>query len=110
LPREIEAIQQEEALMPTFIGMLSWTDQGIRSLKDTPKRIQAARENAKKFGIEVKQIFLTSGEFDILAIYEAPSAEHMAKLAMTNGAIGAVRTRTVQAWPEPEMLKLISEF
>ena len=71
---------------------------------------QAARENAKKFGIEVKQIFLTSGEFDILAIYEAPSAEHMAKLAMTNGAIGAVRTRTVQAWPEPEMLKLISEF
>jgi uncharacterized protein with GYD domain len=34
----------------------------------------------------------------------------MAKLAMTNGAIGAVRTRTVQAWPEAEMLKLISEF
>jgi uncharacterized protein with GYD domain len=34
--------------MPTFIGMLSWTDQGIRSLKDTPKRIQAARENARR--------------------------------------------------------------
>jgi uncharacterized protein with GYD domain len=110
LAREIRAIQQEEATMPTFIGMLSWTDHGIRSLKDTPKRIQAARENAKKFGIEIKQIFLTSGEFDILAIYEAPSADHMAKLAMTNGALGSVRTRTVQAWPEAEMLKLISEF
>jgi uncharacterized protein with GYD domain len=60
--------QEEETIMPTFIGMLSWTDQGIRSLKDTPKRIQAARESAKKFGVEIKQIFLTSGEFDILVI------------------------------------------
>ena len=40
---------------------------------------QAARESAKKFGVEIKQIFLTSGEFDILVIYEAPSAEHIAK-------------------------------
>jgi len=110
LPRESGAIQEEEAIMPTFIGMLSWTDQGVRSLKDTPKRIQAARENAKKFGVEIKQIFLTSGEFDVLAIYEAPSADHMAKPAMTNGVIGAVRTRTVQAWPEAEMFKLISEI
>ena len=78
--------------------------------KDTPKRIQAARESAKKFGVEIKQIFLTSGEFDILVIYEAPSAEHIAKLAMTNGALGSVRTRTVQAWPEAEMVKLISDL
>ena len=96
--------------MPTFIGLLSWTDQGIRAVKDTPKRIQAARESAKKFGVEIKQIFLTSGEFDILVIYEAPSAEHIAKLAMTNGALGSVRTRTVQAWPEAEMVKLISDL
>jgi len=74
------------------------------------ERIQAARESAKKFGVEIKQIFLTSGEFDILAIYEAPSAEHIAKLAMTNGALGSVRTRTVQAWPEAEMVKLISDL
>ena len=83
---------------------------GIRAVKDTPKRIQAARESAKKFGVEIKQIFLTSGEFDILVIYEAPSAEHIAKLAMTNGALGSVRTRTVQAWPEAEMVKLISDL
>ena len=54
--------------MPTFISMLSWTDQGIRSVKDTPKRVQAAREAAKKMGIEFKHIFLTSGEFDLLVI------------------------------------------
>ncbi len=57
--------------MPTFVGMLSWTDQGVRTVKDTPKRIQAARERAKTLGIEIKHVFLTTGEFDILVIADA---------------------------------------
>ena len=96
--------------MPTFIAMLSWTDQGIRSLKDTPKRVQAAREMNKKFGVEVKHIFLTSGEFDVLVISEASSYDNVAKAAMAAGLQGNVRTRTIRAWTEPEMLKLIAEL
>jgi uncharacterized protein with GYD domain len=96
--------------MPTFISMLSWTDQGIRSVKDTPKRVQAARETAKKFGVEIKQIFLTSGDFDVVAILEAPSYDNVAKYSMTTGSQGNIRSRTVRAWPEAEMLKLISEL
>jgi uncharacterized protein with GYD domain len=96
--------------MPTFIAMLSWTDQGIRTVKDSPKRVQAAKEAAKKLGIEIKQIFLTTGEFDMLAIMEAPDGDRIAKLAMMSGAQGNIRTRTVRAWPESEMVKLISEL
>ena len=59
--------------MPTFILSLNWTDQGIRAVKDAPKRSQAARELAKKLGVEVKQIYLTSGENDLLIIVDAPS-------------------------------------
>ena len=96
--------------MPTFVGMLSWTDQGVRTVKDTPKRIQAARERAKKLGVEIKQVFLTTGEFDILVIAEANDGDSMAKMAMAAGAEGNVRTRTVGAWTEPEIAKLISEL
>ena len=96
--------------MPTFIAKLSWTDQGIRSVKDTPKRVQAARETAKKFGVEIKHIFLTSGEFDVLVISEAPHYDNVAKYVMSAGMQGNVRTRTVRAWTESEMLKLISEL
>ena len=88
--------------MPTFVGMLSWTDQGVRTVKDTPKRIQAARERAKKLGVEIKQVFLTTGEFDILVIAEANDGDSMAKMAMAAGAEGNVRTRTVRAWTEPD--------
>ena len=96
--------------MPTFVGMLSWTDQGVRTVKDTPKRIQAARERAKKLGVEIKQVFLTTGEFDILVIAEANDGDSMAKIAMAAGAEGNVRTRTVRAWTEAEIAKLISEL
>src|SRR5262249_7938323 len=57
--------------MPTFILTLNWTEQGIRAVKDAPKRSQAAKEVAKKLGVEVKQIYLTSGERDLLLIVES---------------------------------------
>ena len=47
--------------MPTFILTINWTDQGIRAVRDAPKRSQAARELAKKVGVEIKEIYLTSG-------------------------------------------------
>jgi uncharacterized protein with GYD domain len=93
-----------------FIVTASWTDQGIRSVKEVPKRIQAAREAAKKMGIEVKHIFLTSGESDLLIIVEAANGDSIAKFAMASGALGNVRTRTVRGWTEAEMTKLISEL
>ena len=96
--------------MPTFILSLNWTDQGIRAVKDAPKRSQAARELDKKLGVEVKQIYLTSGENDLLLIVDAPSGDNVAKFALATGSLGNVRTRTARAWSEPEFQKLISEL
>ena len=93
-----------------FIVTANWTDQGIRSVKEAPKRIQAARDAAKKLGIEFKQVFLTSGESDLLLIIEAANGDNVAKFAMMSGALGNVRTRTVRAWTEAETVKLISEL
>jgi uncharacterized protein with GYD domain len=53
--------------MATFILTINWTDQGIRNVKDAPKRSEAAKELAKKVGVEIKQVYLTSGEHDIIA-------------------------------------------
>ena len=96
--------------MPTFICSLSWTDQGIRSVKDAPKRAQAARDLAKKMGVEIKDIYLTSGDADLLAIVDTPNGDNVAKFALALGTQGNVRTRTVRAWTQPEMMKLIAEL
>ena len=96
--------------MPTFILSLNWTDQGIRGVKEAPKRSQAARGLAKKLGVEIKQVYLTSGENDLLLIVESASGDNVAKFALATGSLGNVRTRTVRAWSEPEFAKLLSEL
>ena len=96
--------------MSTFLCSLSWTDQGIRSIKDAPKRSQAARELAKKMGIEIKQVYLTTGDNDLLLILEAPNADNVAKFMLAIGSQGNVRSRINRAWPESEFAKLISEL
>jgi len=93
-----------------FIVSLNWTEQGIRQVKESPKRSQAARKLAKKLGIEIKELYLTSGNADIVAILETSNGDNVAKFAMAVGAQGNVRTRTVRAWTEAEMQKMISEL
>jgi uncharacterized protein with GYD domain len=95
--------------MPTFVMYASWTDQGIRGVKDAPKRSKAARAMAKKLGVEVKQIYLTSGEFDLLIILDG-DGDGITKFAMAIGALGNIRTRTARAWPEAEFTKMIAEL
>ena len=96
--------------MPTFIITLSWTDQGIRAIKDASKRSAAARELGKKVGVDIKHLFLTTGDSDLLAIVEAADGANVAKFCMTIGGMGNARTKTVRAWPETEFMKIISEL
>jgi uncharacterized protein with GYD domain len=96
--------------MATFILNLNWTEQGIRGVKDAPKRAAMSRELGKKLGVEIKQVFLTSGDSDIVLIVETPSGDNVAKFCMAIGSQGNVRTRTARAWPEAEFVKLVSEL
>jgi uncharacterized protein with GYD domain len=96
--------------MPTFILSMNWTGRGIRGVKEAPKRSQAAKKLAKKLGVEIKQVYLTSGENDLLLIVESASGDNVAKFALATGSLGNVRTRTVRAWSESEFEKLLSEL
>ena len=109
-PATVGKPTQREDHMPTFMVSLNWTDQGVRTVKDAPKRAQASRELAKKVGVEIQQVYLTSGEDDVLIIVDSPNGDNVAKFALALGSQGNVRTRTARAWPESEFQKLISEL
>jgi uncharacterized protein with GYD domain len=93
-----------------FIISMKFTDQGLRTIKDAPKRTKAAKELAKKLGIEIKQIYLTTGENDLVSIVETSNGDNMAKMALALGSAGNVHTRISRAWPEEEYFKLVSEL
>jgi uncharacterized protein with GYD domain len=93
-----------------FILSLGWTDQGIKGVKDFAKRAGAAREAGKKLGVEIEQVFLTTGESDLLLILKAENGDNVAKFALSLASQGNVRTRMSRAWTEAEFGKMLSEL
>jgi uncharacterized protein with GYD domain len=92
--------------MPTYISMLHYTQQGISAIKNAPARIDAAKEAYRKAGGELKAIYLTLGQYDLVAIAEMPNDEAVARLALAQGALGNVRSETMRAFTETEFKKL----
>jgi uncharacterized protein with GYD domain len=96
--------------MATYIVLSSFTDQGIRSVKDTTKRADAVRESASKFGVKVTQIYWTLGSYDVVAIFEAPDDASITALALTLGSSGNVRTQVLRAFDRDEMKGILGKL
>ena len=96
--------------MGTYIALSSFTDQGIRSVKDTTKRADAVKEAAKKFGANMPQIYWTLGQYDLVAIIEAPDDESATAFALAIGAAGNVRTQTLRAFTKDEMNGILGKM
>lgn len=93
--------------MATFIVLGNYTDQGIRSIKDAPQRLDAARELAGKLGAEFRDFHLTVGAYDFVCTIDAPDDATAARFALTVGAQGNVRTTTLKAFPEGEFRDIV---
>ena len=96
--------------MATYIVLTSFTDQGIRNIKDTTKRADAVREAAKKMGITVKDFYWTNGQYDVVVVFEAPDDASITALALAIGAQGNVRTQTMRAYNRDEMSKVLAKL
>lgn len=94
--------------MGKYIALASWTDQGIRNVKDSPGRLDAARKLAKKYGCEMQDFYMTIGAHDMVVTIEAPDDDSMAKLALALGAAGNVRTTTLKAFTEESYRKIVA--
>jgi len=106
----VETTTSREDVMPTFMLSMNFTEQGIRKIKDAPKRAKAARDLAKKVGVEIKHLYLTSGDSDLVVFVDTPNGDNVAKFALALSSLGNVRTRTARAWSAEEYLKIVSEL
>jgi len=82
--------------MAIYITLAKFTDTGIKSIKDSPKRAQAFRDMAQKKGVKVLNIYWCLGRYDIVAIMEGDD-EAVASVGLTNGSLGNIRTATLRA-------------
>ena len=96
--------------MALYIVLNSFTEQGIRNVKDSPKRADAFKNMAKKCGATVKDLFWTLGQYDVVAIVEAPDEISMTALGLSAGAQGYIRTQTLRAFTAADMKAILGKM
>jgi len=96
--------------MVTYVVLAKFTDQGIRNAKESPKRAGAFKEMAKTFGVTVKDIVWTQGQYDVVTIVEAPDESSAMALNLSLGALGNVRTETMRAFSVAEMTNIVGKM
>jgi uncharacterized protein with GYD domain len=106
LPAELAC----EEIMAKYICLLNWTDQGAKNFKESPSRLDAAKQLAQKNGCKFEQLFLTMGIYDLVAILDAPDQQSIAKFVLGVGSTGNVRTVTLPAFAEAEYRSLIGSL
>ena len=95
--------------MPTYISLISWTDQGIKAFEDSVDRYEAAQELGQKFGVSLTATYWTLGPYDVVAISEAPDDESATAFALALSSQGNVRTTTMRAFGTDEMRGIIAK-
>ena len=96
--------------MTTYVMLASWTDQGILKVKDSPRRLDVAKKALKEMSGEIKAFYLTMGDYDMVAIYEAPDDAVAARFNLQLGMLGNIRTRTLKAFPEAAYREIIASL
>src|SRR5262245_56409619 len=95
--------------MATYVILATFTDQGIKKAKDSPKRAEAFRQMAMTFGVTVKDIFWTQGRYDIVVVAEAPDELTATALNLSLGSLGNIRTESLRAFYADEMAKIVAK-
>lgn len=94
--------------MPNYITLGNWTEQGIKNVKESPKRADAMVALANKLGAKT-QVFYTMGRYDIVVVTEAPNDDVAMQLLLELGKLGNVKTQTLKAWTTAEATKVIAK-
>ncbi len=96
--------------MATYIMLLNWTDQGIRHIKDSPERVDAARDLCRQHGAEMTQFYMTIGGYDMVVVIDAPNDAAFAKLALSIAKGGNIRSTSLKAFEETEYREIIGSI
>src|SRR4026209_146779 len=94
--------------MVTYLMLLNWTDQGIKNVKDSPKRLDGVKKLAKDLGGEVKSFYMTLGEYDLVLIVDMPNNDKLARFGLKLGSLSNGRATTHRCVSEDNYHRIIS--
>jgi uncharacterized protein with GYD domain len=96
--------------MPAYISLVRWSCDGIKNVKESPSRLEAAKKAYAAMGGKITAFYMVMGQYDMVVVGEVPNDVTAAKLALALGSKGSIRTETFRAFTEDEYKKIISEL
>ena len=96
--------------MPTYVTLMNWTDQGVRTVGDTVHRREQADALAEKHGARIERVYWTVGPYDIVTILEAPDDESVTAVMLELSSGGNLRTTTLPAYDREEMSGILQRL
>ena len=96
--------------MASYILLASYTEQGIKGIKDTVKRTDAVKDLAKKSGLTMKESYWTLGAYDVVAVFAAPDDESMTAFSLSVAKLGNVKTQTLRAFSSKDMTTILGKM
>ncbi len=96
--------------MVTYISLLSFTEQGVKAIKDSPKRVEAYIKGAKAAGVKTVGVYYTMGEADLVLISEAPDEATLMKVMLNQVSFGNVKSHSMRAFSVADMKEFTKEI
>jgi uncharacterized protein with GYD domain len=96
--------------MPSYVVLCNFTEQGLRSVKETVSRADAAKEAATKFGVKMKEIYWTQGQYDLVTLCEGQDEQSIAAFGIALAGQGNVKMQTLRAFSRDEMAGIVRKL
>jgi uncharacterized protein with GYD domain len=93
--------------MPRYTALVSFTDQGIRDIKNSVKRTDHVKKIAAKHKVKIRDIHWTMGKYDIVVLFDAPNDAALSAFTLENAQLGNVRTETFRAYTREEFADIL---
>lgn len=96
--------------MPTYVILSNFTDQGIRNIKESPKRAEAFKALAKQHDCTVRELLWTQGQYDIVAVIESADETSASSLGLSVAKLGNIRSQTLRAFSQQEIQTVLDRM
>jgi uncharacterized protein with GYD domain len=97
-------------LMSLYIILWKYTDQGIKNIKESPKRVNIFKSKLENAGGKLIDTYYTFGKYDGVSIVETPNDETLMSCLLSIGSQGNARTITLKAFTYEDATKIMENI
>lgn len=96
--------------MARYIVLGTFTDQGIKDVRNLRQRVQENMQRGEQLGLKAEGWYLTMGRYDFAVLVEAPDDQTVAAQVLGVASRGGSRPETLRAFTLDEVDAILQKM